>query len=496
MKKYGCAVIGGGVSGMSTAIIMATEGYRTVLLETSQATAPTIRGFKRGGLFFDTGFHYTGGLNEGEPLDIFFRYLGLSGKIEKYPFDEGGFDAFRCLKPHFEFLFPYGYDRIRERLQKAFPGDAQAIEAYLKAVRHAYHSQPYIDLDVDVDAHGLSLVQGPSLKEFLDSITDNEMLKCILSMHCLLHGTVPEEVSFLSHACVAGSYYESVNGIKGGGLSLSKAYDTRLEELGVDVFRRAEVKEILLSGDRSVSGLRFGDDQVLQCKRCVSTIHPRQLLTLVPGLAFRPIYRKRLEALEDTCSAVILYVESDLPPGDLGRMNILLFPSTRFIDPQGTGPVEEKPLFITHAQQDSGKTSKEGYIVICPEPNMGTKHWSASVPEDDSQAYQSYKDGISKRITTYLEASCPEFRGRITHVECATPLTLKKYTHSPVGSIYGVKHSVEQYNPMPVTRIKNLFLAGQAIAAPGIMGAVVSGFLACGSIMGHEQLRGELRKWA
>jgi all-trans-retinol 13,14-reductase len=435
-------------------------------------------------------------LNEGEPLDIFFRYLGLSGRIERYPFNEGGFDAFRCLKPHFEFSFPYGYDRIRERLQETFPEDARAIETYLEAVRHTYHSQPYIDLDADVDIHGLSMVQGPSLREFLDTLTGNEMLKCILSMHCLLHGTVPEEVSFLSHACVAGSYYESASGIKGGGLSLSEAFDARLDELGVDVFCGAEVKEILLSGDRSVSGLRFGDDRVLYCERCVATIHPRQVLALVPGPAFRQVYRKRLETLEDTCSAVVLYVESDLPPGDLSGTNILLFPSTRFIDPEGIGPVEEKPLFIAHARQDRSKTSKEGYIVICPEPNMGTKYWSASVPENASETYQAYKDDIRKRITAHLESSCPEFRGRITHVECATPLTMKEYTHSPSGSIYGVKHRVEQYNPMPVTKIKDLFLAGQAITAPGVMGAVVSGFLACGSIVGHEKLRGELRKWA
>lgn len=158
--------------------------------------------------------------------------------------------------------------------------------------------------------------------------------------------------------------------------------------------------------------------------------------------------------------------------------------------------MEEKPLFITHARQDRSATSKEGYIVVCPEPNMGTEYWSASIPEYRSQAYRSYKDGMSRRITAYLEAAVPEFRGRISHVECATPLTLKKYTHSPVGSIYGVKHKVEQYNPMPLTKIKNLFLAGQAITAPGIMGAVVSGFLACGSAIGHERLIEELRKWA
>jgi all-trans-retinol 13,14-reductase len=78
-------------------------------------------------------------------------------------------------------------------------------------------------------------------------------------------------------------------------------------------------------------------------------------------------------------------------------------------------------------------------------------------------------------------------------MECATPLTLRDYTNSPYGSIYGVKHRVGQYNPTPVTRLKGLYLAGQATAAPGIMGAVMSGFIACENIFGRSHLREELK---
>jgi all-trans-retinol 13,14-reductase len=181
-------------------------------------------------------------MSEGEPLDVFFRYLGISDKIEKYPFDENGFDIFRCCDPDFEFPFPYGYARILGGLADRFPRDIEAIDIYLEAVKRIYHSQPYINLDIDDIAPTLSMAHGPSLKEFLDGITGNEMLKCILSMHCMLHGALPEEVSFAGHACVAGSYYESVHGIKGGGLSLSEGFTTRLTELGIDVYCGAEVE--------------------------------------------------------------------------------------------------------------------------------------------------------------------------------------------------------------------------------------------------------------
>ena len=279
--KYDCLIIGGGVSGMTSAIIMAKKGYHIAILEKSHSTGPTIKGFEREGLYFDSGFHYTGGLNEGEPLDIFFRYLGLSSKLEKFSFDENGFDSFRCLQPAFDLLFPYGYDRIRERFAQIFPEDSRAIDDYLNTVRRIYHSQPYINLDIDMDSLGLRSIHGPSLKEFLDGMTDNGMLKCILSMHSLLYGVSPEEAPFSLHAFVAGSYYESVNGIQGGGLSLGKAFDARLKELDVDVYCGSEVKEIFLNEDNSIRGLRYGDDNILNCRTCVSTIHPQALVKIV-----------------------------------------------------------------------------------------------------------------------------------------------------------------------------------------------------------------------
>lgn len=492
--KYDCLIIGGGVSGMTSAIIMAKKGYHTAILEKSHSTGPTIKGFEREGLYFDTGFHYTGGLNEGEPLDIFFRYLGLSSKLEKFSFDENGFDSFRCLQPAFELLFPYGYDRIRERFTQIFPEDSGTIDEYLNTVRRIYHSQPYINLDINMDSLGLPSIHGPSLKEFLDGMTDNGMLKCILSMHSLLYGVSPEEAPFSLHAFVAGSYYESVNGIQGGGLSLGKAFDARLKELDVDVYCGSEVKEIFLNEDNSIRGLRYGDDNTLYCRTCVSTIHPQALVKIVPDSAFRPVYRKRIHALEDTCSAFILYTKSSLPLNALDRTNLFLFPDIHFRNHQGSDSVEEKPMFIASARPVNGKTRQDGCVIICPAPNLGTELWTTSLQANNSDSHTSMKDNVSNSILAHVEASYPELQGKLTRVDCATPVTLKNFTNSPFGSLYGVKHKIYQYNPMPLTKIKDLVLAGQSITAPGIFGATVSGFVACGSILGHETLMKDLRE--
>jgi all-trans-retinol 13,14-reductase len=39
-----------------------------------------------------------------------------------------------------------------------------------------------------------------------------------------------------------------------------------------------------------------------------------------------------------------------------------------------------------------------------------------------------------------------------------------------------------------MTKIPGLFLAGQGVIAPGVLGAVISGMVACGMIVGENEL--------
>lgn len=491
--KYDYVVIGSGVSGITTALILAKHGCRTALVERSKRVAPTVRGFTRRGLFFDTGFHYTGALGAGEPLDIFFRYLGLSDGIEAYPFKKEGFDIMCCLDPSFEFRQPYGYESLAGAFHDTFPGDKEAVDDYLGTVRKIYRSLPYVNLDGQAGPEAFSSVHGPSLEEFLGRLTDNSILKCVLSMHCFLYGVSPGETLFAHHACIAGSYYESASGIKGGGQSLAKAFEDALEKAGVSIYCGQGAKKILAAPGGAVNGVALNDGTTLECGGCVSTVHPHMLLEMVPDKLLRPAYVKRLQDLEDTSSACILFAECTRPVERLQGSNLFIFPRPDFSFFHNDLPVEERPLYITTARGSNG-SGKHGFIAICPMSNAKTQRWADSVTGRRPVDYKIFKNEMTEKICSHIEASCPEIAGTITAVECATPLTLRDYTGSPYGSIYGVKHRTGQYNPMPVTRLKGLYLAGQAVTAPGIMGAVMSGFIVCENIFGREHLREELKE--
>ncbi len=486
-------VIGGGVSGLTSALLLAQAGRQVALVEAAGRTAPLLRGFSRHGVRFDTGFHYTGGLAPGEPLDLFFRHMGLSDKISSFPFREDGFDVFRSLREGFEFRIPSGYRALLEKLCDAFPGERAAIEAYLARVRATCEAMPYLNLDQGLDtASAFARVFGPTLQESLDALTDNAMLKALLSVHCLLYGVAPEETSFAQHAGIAGCYCLSARGITGGGPALADAFDARLAALGVEIHRGAEATGISLDAAGSVEGVRLGDGRYLPCSGCVATIHPALLPGLLPEGTFRPAALKRLEGLEETVSAFVLYSASDAPIPSLAGSNLFVFPDAGALRTLGNRPLEDGPLYITAAWREDEPVPR-GFIGISPTDAGQAAAWGPSPAGMRPDGYPRFKQETATRMRRHIETSCPELRGTMDHLEASTALSMRDWCHTPHGGLYGAKHRVGQYNPAPSTRVRGLFMAGQAVVSPGVLGAVLSGFLACGTILGHDRLTKELK---
>jgi len=491
---YDFVVIGSGISGLSSAIILAKNGYRVAILEKSPSIAPVLRGFSRRGVLFDTGFHYTGGLENGGILDRFFRYLGVADLLVKYPFASDRFDVFRDCGGRGDFHFPIGYDPLQEALCSAFPAEKKAIELYLEAVKEGFNTFPYLNLDASFGDQGaLASVSGPSLAEFLDRITNDAALKVLLSLHTLLYGVPPEEVSFAFHAGVVGGYYQSVHGIKGGGLGLLQAFESRLSALGVDIFPSKEVARLRITQDGKMEGIETSEGDVFPCSGCVSTVHPQTFIQLVPVEHLRPVYRRRLVDLDETVSAFILYGVCKNPASMLQGSNLFLGQ----LEPRETGlfggEMDERIFYLAGTAPDAHGPGGQGFIAICPAEQAITDRWNNSRRGRRPEDYLQFKEEIIGRMQHRIENCCPELRGHFEVVEGATPLTMRDFAANPRKGLYGAKHKVGQYNPMPVTRVRGLFLAGQSVAAPGILGGVLSAFLTCGHVVGQEQLRKEVK---
>ncbi len=492
--KFDYAVIGAGVSGLATSLILAGSGLRVALIEKAERTAGTIRGFRRRGVQIDTGFHYAGGWGDGECLDLFCRFLGLADRIEKLPLAADGFDTVLCRRPACEFRFPCGPGRLRERLHETFPGERAAIDAYLQEMAQVNAAFPFINIEADWAGIGAADPrQGPTLQEVLDRLTGNRLLQGLLSVHTLLYGVPPPQAPFALHAIVAGPYYQSAHTLRGGGRSLAEAFDAELARRGVAVFCGDGAEALLLDGEGRPRGVRLAGGRTLACGGCVFTAHPKILLDLVPEGFLRPVYRKRLQGLNESPSACLLFGGTGELPAPLRGGNLFLLE-----EPEAAGRLEgenpdDGPLYVTAAGPAGENSSTAGFLAISPVSAGATAAWGDTGAGRRPPEYAAFKAEMVRKMRNRLAGFCPDLVRQIRWLEGATPLTLRDYGHSPHGSLYGVRHQAGQFNPHPQTRLPGLFLAGQAVAAPGVMGAMISAFLACGSIVGHERIQKELR---
>ncbi len=491
---YDYVVIGSGISGLVTATILAQDGKRVAVIEKAPQLAPVLRGFSRQGVPFDTGFHYAGGLGEGEILDRLFRYMGVAGRLEKYSFASDRFDIFLDVETQEEYHFPVGCEPLREKLCRAFPKERAGIDAYLERVQKTCQAIPYLNPDLDLsESNPLFGIHGPTLGEVLNEHFDSPALKGLLSMHSLLYGVAPGEVPFFLHASIAGLYYQSVHGLKGGGLSLVQAFAERLAELGVDLILGAKAQRLLFSSSGALAGVQLATGEVVSGHHCVATVHPKAVLDLVPPERLRPVYRRRLQDLEETVSAFMLYAACDPHSSLLQGSNLFLGRLGRALDDLSRGELEDRPFYLSGTAPDVHGPGGRGFIAICPADLSCMAPWSDSRRGNRPQEYLDFKAQMMERMQNHIEKSCRGLRGQFRMVDGATPLTMGDFSANPAAGLYGVKHKVGQYNPMSRTRVPGLFLAGQAVVAPGVLGGTLSGFLTCGQILGEDRLRREVK---
>ncbi|PLY02795.1 MAG: hypothetical protein C0623_03285 [Desulfuromonas sp.] len=486
--QYDAIVIGAGLSGLTSALLLARSGRKVLVLEQHPQPAPVVRGFSRHGLYFDSGFHYAGGLGDGGPFRPLFRHLGLDDKLELYPFAADRFDQLKIMATGETFTLPVGFAAIREKLGDRFPQERQKVDRFISEIETTWDRLPYLNLDTDIADYAMQTVHGRSLKESLDQFSGTPELQSLLSMHSLLYGIPAESAPLTLNTQVAGSYYHSVHGIRGGGRALIEALLELLAEAGAEIRCRADVTAIEAEPE-AVTGVTLSSGETISASEVVATINPALLPELLPEGLLRPAYRKRLSRLEQTCSAYIVFARSDRPISFLQQSNMFVQPQPGLMAANTDRPLNQRAYYLAAAAPDQG--GAHGVIGIMPAAYDEVSRWAA--PQGQRcEDYRRHKAQVGAELLAIFAENSPELAG-LELLELATPLTLHDYSQAPQGAVYGVGRFLGQYNPHPMTRLPGLFLSGQAIAAPGLLGAVVSSYLTCGSILGHDQLRGELR---
>lgn len=486
--RYDSIIIGAGLAGLTSALLLARSGRKVLVLEQHPSPAPVVSGFLRGGIYFDSGFHYAGGLGKGGPLRPLLLHLGIFDKLQLFPYAANGFDRLHISASAEDYSLPIGFNNIRIYLGEKFPQAKKELGLYLDEISSIWRNFPYLDLDTSLTDFGIESVHGSSLQERLQVFSPWPQLQSLLSMHSLLYGVPPDQAPLSLNAQVVGSYYHSVHGIVGGGRQLIRVLLGLLKEAGVTLQCGAEVTQIL-ADNGAVAGVHLHSGEEIFAPEVIATVNPVQLPALLPDTEFRPAYLKRLKGLRQTPSAYIVFARSRQSLDFLRGQNIFVQPSPGVFGAGVDCALDQRPFYLAGADQREGSEIK-GLIGIVPADYSEVDSWK-SLGKQRSAKYRAWKKGLGAQLLQMFSQSYPQLPP-LELLDLATPLTLRDYSLAPEGAIYGVGRTLGQYNPHPVTRLPGLFLAGQAVTGPGLLGALVSSYLTCGSILGHEFLRGEL----
>lgn len=342
-----------------------------------------------------------------------------------------------------------------------------------------------------------------SLGQVLDELRINGRLRSLLEVHCLLHGALPGEIPFALHAGVVGGYYGAAHSFKGGGRRLAQAFVAALRGCGVELFCRHQVSAIKLSPAGALTGVRCANGVELDAAGVIATLHPRALLPLLPAAAWRPAYRKRLLQLRESVGAEIVFLhpspakataraEKNLSGATVSGFRSGLPGRNYFFLPESGGklfdftlPPGRRLLYLNlMASEIAGTGLRGGITAVLP-----TLPGSAGSEAESQTAYAARKERLGEAVRERLLQLLPELGSGLRVACVATNRTLRRINASATGSLYGVRHQVGQYNPAARTRLAGLLLAGQATAAPGLLGALISAFPAVGEVVGQARLR-------
>jgi len=120
IKTYDVVVIGSGLGGLVTALLLAQEGKKVCVLEKNNQYGGNLQTFVRDKTIFDTGVHYIGGLGPGENLARYFTYLDVLKDLDLEQMDKDGTDLIAFENDTARYPLAQGYEHFVEKLLPYF----------------------------------------------------------------------------------------------------------------------------------------------------------------------------------------------------------------------------------------------------------------------------------------------------------------------------------------------------------------------------------------
>jgi all-trans-retinol 13,14-reductase len=491
MKKYDDIVVGSGISGLTMALILGMNGRKVLLLEKAPSIGGSVARFYKNGIPFDTGFHFTGGLQKDGILYDILTVLEIRDLIRPIFLSEDRANCFFIESEGRQYEVPYGIENIKNKFKKYFPEEASAIDRYFSMVQKVCDITPSMDLRSIFSEHTLIDEDFVTLEEVLKKLTQNPVLKALLSALAMCYGVKPDEISFANHSRMCMGLYHSVARIENGGNALVQAFRKKFKDHDIEVRCSRYITELADIKNKKVGRFILNTGEEISADNCILAIHPKEILKILPAEYVSRAFADRVSDFEPSAGffSVFTVLDPDYEETDFASSILSIFPDcdiNGLLDPAYNGT--PAMVIIKSVEHKGDKTYKTINAFEISFPGH-VREWEDSKTGRRPLSYQKYKKSRTDDIISRIIKVFPQYKDKITIVDSASVLTFRDYLNSPDGSAYGIKQKVGQFNLQGRLPLRNLYAAGQSSLLPGVVGAMMSSFIVGRTIMDENNFR-------
>ncbi len=484
--KYDVIVIGSGLGGLECASLLARAGKHVLVLEQAHVPGGCLQSYRRQGLLFDTGFHYVGGLDEGQSLHNAFKCLGLLDLPWKRMDNE--FD--RIVIGGRSFGFCQGYGEFVENLSRDFPSRRRELEHLADLMKQSAEEQ-FALLNPHANAQPSAWLMETGAWTYLQETLQDPLLLNVLSAPSLKMELRRESLPLFAFLHSNSSFIESSWRLAGDGSQIVRALVQGIRAQGGEVVCDAAVQELTEAADGQLARAVCSNGEAYEAQCFVSDIHPAQTCALMKqNSRVKPAYRKRIASLENSLG--MFTVSLVVRPRTIRYFNRNLFV---FRQPDvwtfytGDGPVEGVMLSCRVPEDGSGYATQ--IDLLTPMEWARCKAWQDTRVGQRGADYRAMKERMARECIALAETVLPGLGGAVCGCYTSTPLTYRDYTCVPEGSAYGLRKDFR--NPLGTllsvrTPVPNLYQTGQNVMLHGIHGVTMTALFTCAAIVGKEKI--------
>lgn len=495
VKKYDVVIVGSGLGGLVSAIILAKEGKRVCVLEKNQQFGGNLQTFARNKTIFDTGVHYIGALDQGQNLYKYFSYLGIMKDMNLFRMDQNAYDVISFDDDDIEYPHAQGYKNFTEQLLKYFPGEKDAIESYCRKIQEICDAFPLYNLQYGA-GHPVEILSINAQKYF-EELTSDKKLRAVLAGSNFLYAGIPGKTPLYVHALSVNSYIQSAWRCINGGSQITKLLIRQLKKYGGEAYKRKNVVRFASEGNKLLSAYTE-DGEAYSADLFISNIEPKTTLDMIGSEKFRKSYYTRIQSLEALPSSFSVYIVFEPETVEYLNYNNYHFrDSNRVWDANDytAGSWPEAFMLSMNISEENQRWAESmtgiTYLHFSEfERWRGTENTVAR-PSGRGEDYEAFKQEKTRIFMEQIINRYPQIKGNIRAVYASTPLSYRDYIGGYNGNLYGyIKDSA---NPLktfisPKTKLDNLFLTGQSINMHGVLGVTIGAVLTCTEILGKEYL--------